>query len=286
MENEPVVSNDTEPQVPTSDAVEVSDDALTAAYDALFSDNNEEVVQATPPIAREEAPVVEEPVEELSHEEKSRLGRRVADLSKQMVTKEDLAELYKRLENLQPQPQPQFAPPPLDPFTKAEQEEIQDITDVKELDSYLDRREQRKAVEKERQIADYRKGYINSLQSFSKDLDKDMFNEVFQVMKGKYNDVLSGDPTRDCAVNFAQAVKEVSVAKFKKTSSNPFDKNTGVTPVTPTTPSTVAPVSTEMPQLDPIAAEFVRRVGMSPDVVKKTLEGDIKTSLTGRKKTI
>jgi hypothetical protein len=288
MLDEPVVNNDTEPLVQSD---QTSDSALSAAYDALFSDNTEEPVQVAPPVVEEpvvpvEEPISETPPEQLTHEESSRLGRKVAELSNKMVTREDLDAILKKLENLQAPTSPQFAPVTPDPFTKAEQEEISDITDVKELDSYLDRREQRKAREAEQQVATYRQGYIKSLQDFSNGLDKDTFNEVFQVMKGKYNDVLSGDPVRDCAVNFAQAVKEVSVAQLKKTSTNPFDKNLGVTPVTPTTPSIVTnTTSVEMPQLDPIAAEFVKRVGMSADVVKKTLEGDMKTSLTGKKKT-
>jgi hypothetical protein len=284
MLEENVVSNDTEPQVPSD---QTSDSALSAAYDALFSDNIEEPVQVAPPVVEEPATVVPviEPTDQLTHEESSRLGRKVAELSNKMVTREDLDAILKKLENLQAPTSPQFAPVTPDPFTKAEQDEISDITDVKELDSYLDRREQRKAREAERQVATYRQGYIKSLQELSDGLDKDTFSDVFNVMKGKYNDVLSGDPTRDCAVNFAQAVKEVSIAKLKKVSTNPFDKNLGVTPVTPTTPTTVVTPITEMPQLDPIAAEFVKRVGMSADVVKKTLEGDTKTSLTGRKKT-
>lgn len=288
MSEENVVTNVTEPIVP-SVTEEVTDDALSAAYDSLFNDDAIESVQADPNISVDVAtPPVEptvEPTEPLSHEESSRLGRKVADITKQMVTKDDLNMLLQKIETLQKPTQPDFPPVSPSPFTQAEQDEIQDITDVKELDSYLDKREQRKLLEKEKQIAQYRTGYIKSLQTFAGDLDKETFNEVFQVMKGKYNDVLSGDPGRDCAVNFAQAVKEVAVAKLKKPSGNPFDKNTGVVPITPTTPSTVTNANIAMPQLDPIAAEFVKRVGMSADVVKKTLEGELKTSLTGRKKT-
>ena len=129
MENEPVVSNDTEPQVPSD---QTSDSALSAAYDALFSDNIEEPVQVAPPVVEE--PVVPEvtvePPQELSHEESSRLGRKVAELSNKMVTRDDLDAILKKLENLQAPTSPQFAPVAPDPFTQAEQEEIMDITDV------------------------------------------------------------------------------------------------------------------------------------------------------------
>jgi hypothetical protein len=288
MSEENVVTNVTEPVVPSVTA-EVTDDALSAAYDSLFNDDYVEPTQVAPTIVDDVVtPTVEptvEPPEPLSHEESSRLGRKVADITKQMVTKDDLNMLLQKIETLQQPTPPSFPPVSPSPFTQAEQEEIQDITDVKELDSYLDRREQRKVLEREKQISQYRTGYIKSLQTYAGDLDKETFNEVFQVMKGKYNDVLSGDPGRDCAVNFAQAVKEVAVAKLKKPSGNQFDKNTGVAPITPTIPNTVTNANIAMPQLDPIAAEFVKRVGMSADVVKKTLEGELKTSLTGRKKT-
>ena len=291
MPNDDVVNNPTEPQgEPVADPV--TDDILSAAYDALFSDDTITEPVETPPVQVEPVvePVVEpeptEPEPPLTHEESSRLGRKVADLSKNMVTKEEFNSIMQKLDELSKRPLPSNdSLTPTNPLTPAEQDEINDITDVTELDAYLDRREQRKAKAEAEKIENYRKGYISTLREYSKDVDSETFGKVFDKMKGKYNDVITGNPESDCAKNFIQAFKEVN-AEARTAPVTPFDKNKGVDLTVPTTPQSINAPQIAMPQLDPIAAEFVKRTGMSAEAVKSVLEGEIKANLIGTKKVL
>lgn len=262
----------------------VTDDDLSAAYDSLFVDEPEEPEQQVPPVVEPPVvpptPPVEDDLIEPSHEEKSRLGRRVSELANNMVTKDDLNALLEKIEKLQT---PSYVQPST-PLTQTEEDEIADITNVKELDAFLERREQKKIQKEQEKITNYRKTYVETLKELTSDLDKETFNEVFNTMKTKYDDVRSPDnPAKDCALNFAKAMKEVTVSKLSN--ANQFEKNKGVIPPTPTPPVQSDAIEKPMPELDPIAADFVKRVGMSAQQVNEALAKS-KPNLLGKKRVL
>lgn len=260
---------------------EVTDKDLNDAYDTLFG-IDQEVVEPEPETNIE----VTQPDIEISHEddnidqvEKSRLGRKVKELKDNMATKEDLAQILAKLDELRTVQKPVETE-----ISPEVEEEISDITNVQELNQYLDKyiekREARKVVESTEKVKKYRENYMSTLSDLGKNLDREDFVEVFNTMKEKYNDVSWNDPVSECASNFSKALVEIMKSK-KSINSNKFEQNRDKSPPSVNTPSNISVNTVELPELDPIAAEFIRKVGMTDESVKRALSGEIKPGLTG-----
>jgi len=264
----------------------VTYDDLSAAFDA-DSDvpeqtDSERVIE--PAVAEEPEPQKEpEPIPPVKtetqeeHEERSRLGRKVKELSEQMVTKSEFQQLMARLDEMKGKPPVEV------------EEEPADITSVDELHKQFEKwskaREASLVEQHANTVKNYQEAYMDTLSEIGKDLPPEEFSAVVDVIKTKYNAVDWSSPNlspeRDCAKSFVKAMKEVS--GMKKEPPNKFEANKGKEPPAVNVPVARTDSEKPLPELDPIAAEYVKSRGMSPEKVRQALEAPMSLGLMGTK---
>lgn len=271
-----------------------SDEALSAAYDEFMDagstveDPVEEPIEPEPEAPPTPlTPTAQDPFEVWDNAERSRLGRKVKQLSDNVVTKEDLAEVQKQLKELAQglqkrggMPQDEF-----DDFGEPVAKPPQDMKEI--VRQELVRAEQEKARIAQEAQEQYSDGYISQMREMLNDIDdKAARNKIWELMTSdnlEYNSKHSNDPVRDCAKNFAKAFRHVVSGAADK--QNPPAKRNG-----PTGPTNVLSSSgsqargkAPVPKLDSVAAEFAKRMGMTQDEVAEALGGETPLNLKGKK---
>ena len=254
-----------------------TDEELSAAFDDFVGDKREELVEEVAVVPDAEKPATETPEqieERVRHAEDSRLGRKVAriesmfeELSRKIVTKDDLPKFVEK--------------PVID-------EEIDDITDVTQLDRFvekkLEERERRVQATVERERTQYQENYLGTMKDLIADIpDEKIAKEVYKKMlyDDKFNVKLSNNAILDSAKNFNRAYNSIisggkPVTRFDEPRGTPVPA--GVSGAT----TTVTQTKKVLPKLDADAYEFMKQTGMSEDDVIDALEGEMPIHLRGK----
>lgn len=262
-----------------------SDNDLSAAFDALEQGETGETPEetsSTPPEERKQPEMKGD--DELTQAEKTKLGRKVADLSRQMATKEDLAALMAEIRSLA---KPQQQPEPREP--EEEPDFIADIIPRQALEQFLDRHEQKKAQIAQARERQYSASYIETMTDLLSDVeDKNVASMVYKAMTAdgsKFNVKYSENPHKDCAKNFHKAYTEALRAAMPPPSdqaASPFDKNKGKEPPGVTSPKPSNQGAKKTYELDEMAREYAARMGMTEDEIADALGREVPMSLRGR----
>lgn len=254
----------------TEPEVDVSDADLDAAFQEFMGDNLE--VQSTETIET----TVEPKVEQISHPESSRLGRKVRYMEDNMVSKREFTELNSKLDRL-------FETVSRKPEVPEYDEYGQEVQKPVDIDKLVDERIAHNKQEEQRRIMEskqsYQNNYVKNLRELINEIDDPVIaRQVFKKMTeegGDCNQKLSDDAASDCSKNFIRAIKSVSTPfSGKRGSSVP----TGIS----ATSTNKEPTKT-LPKLDPEAEEFARAMGMSEEDIMSALDGEIPTRLKGTK---
>jgi hypothetical protein len=264
--------------IPVDDVVDdhmPTDEELSDAFDNFVDKDYVEPVVVPDPVPQAPTETPEQIEARVKHSEDSRLGRRLArvetmfeDLSKKILTKDDLKTIKEPL---------------------AVDDEIEDITNVADLDKFVDRkleaREHRIKESEERTKQEYQDNYLGTMKDLISDIqDEQTAREVYKEMlyNDKFNVKLSNDSIKDSARNFNRAYSFV-ISKSKGEPTR-FDK-----PRVPGVPTGVSNTNTNhntstkvVPKLDADAAEFARQTGMTDEDVIDALEGEMPLHLRGK----
>jgi len=224
-----------------------------------------EATEAEESATETEKEVPEEKKEE--QKERSRFGRR---LSKMEQTLFDFMERTGQvLENFQRQPMEEKV-------TKQTLNELQDddivtVRDLKRLWS----EEQNKTMTAQKE---YESGYVRHLKTIGGDEDPDLNEEIVKEMMTNFNIRHSNDPQADAERNYYRAARVV-LKKATPDKKNPLkgEKPKGATGVGGDT--ALKDRDLPIPELDEYAKEFVQKVGMKEDSIKKALKGETPLSL-------
>lgn len=260
-----------------------TDEELSAAFDEFIGEKPvekeeivEDVVVEQPPTETiEETP--EQIAERVRHSEESRLGRRLSyiekkfeDISNKILTKDDLESLRQ-------------------PSTALE-DDIEDITNVHELDRFvskkLDSEFERKLEARERRIQEqraqekqkYQDDYLASMKQFLDDVgDEETARKIYKEMlyNPDFNVRHSNNPIMDSSRNFQRAYRHISSNKQTTFKNRAPEVPNGVTP------SSSAPSTTtkKLPRMEKDALEFMRSTGMTEEEVIEALEGEMPINL-------
>lgn len=232
------------------------------AQDASAPDEASEATapETEPEASPETDPGVEEPVD---NKERSRLGRRFTQLETEFKQQR---ETLARMEQMLASPHALPSAPPEDEFDSDK------ILTVGEFEKY----EQRKREKAERQQAEYRSVYIQTIKSLSTDpemhseIEKELLTNVaeYPTHTGHKN------PMHDARVNYRLARAAVIEKKFAVTKPNVRGGNNAATGVTATTRTQAAPK--KIVKLDEVTAKFARAMGHSEDsdFVQKSVTRD------------
>lgn len=260
--------------------VESNDDPTYEELSKAFDEFME-----TAPVKVEETEVVENVEEKipepkidttdeknLLHQENSRLGRKVARLeelidrlSSNMLTKSDL-DLVRNLNTT----------------TTESEEEIQDITNVNELTSFMDKYLSKKKTEEEikikREKETYQNTYLDSMKILLSEVDDDNTRKLIydkMINDEKYNVKISNNASLDASRNFNRVLKDLS--SFNKSR---FDNKRGTELATGVNvPGIQKPSTKSKIKLEDDAAQLARDLGLSEEEIEETLSKEISPSL-------
>lgn len=219
-----------------------------------------------------------DPKVETPPENPSRLGRKVARLENQMVSKDEFAALDKKIDSL------------FEKITVKEKvverfdefgEVIPEPIDIdKKIDEHLTHREKKEREEYERAEKEYAGGYVSQLKELLEEVeDINIAKEVYRKMitpGSKWNVRYSNNPYADVGKNFAKALKDTKASKTFSGNRGPNVPN-GVNNA-----SSNSSVVKSKHKLDDVASEYAKIVGMSEDDINEALDGEMPASLKGR----
>jgi len=248
---------------------EVTDADLDAAFQEFIGEEVKEV---------EETEAHQEVKVEAPPDVPSRLGRKVARLENQMVTKDEFTALDRKLESIfEKLTVKEKAVERVDEFGEPIEEPI-DID--KKIDEHLTHREKKEREEYERAEKEYAGGYVSQLKELLEEVeDINMAKEVYRKMitpGSKWNVRYSDNPYADVGKNFAKALKDTKASKT-------FSGNRG--PNVPTgvnNASSSTSITKSKHKLDDVASEYAKIVGLSEDEINEALEGEMPANLRGR----
>ena len=220
-----------------------STEALDNAYQEAQEKKDTKAVEKTP--------------EQLAHEERSNLGRKVKKLE------ETLAEMNEALQELRGSRSATG--------TTTKTEDIPEyIATPDDVEKYLTARERRQLEEQKA----YRGAYAKSFRKVGSE-DPDLYEEVFNEMFEHFNVVRTGNPEVDAELNYAKA--KASVLAKKTSKPNPKANVKGGKSEVSTNLS-VESRADETPladvQLDDFAKEFVAKTKMKTESVKDALKSE------------
>jgi len=176
--------------------------------------------------------------------ERSKLGRKVKEMETNFSGIQDqLNRLASLLE--QKQKDPEF--------------DDDEIITAKNLPDYLKRKEQ----EQNQQKQAYEKDYTSTFARIG--AEDDDFDNVWNEMLANHNTIHTSDPKIDAQINYLSAKNSL----LKKPKNPLQGKGKDVQGVN--VPNTTKHEGKGMPKLDPVADEFVKRMGLSADWVNEKL---------------
>lgn len=270
-------------QVPVADDKPVTAEELDAAFQAALQSGEEEgkqieeIPSAPPEPLNEEKSAEEvkepeasdEPVKEEKpaipedHSERSHLGRKMKGLE---------AKIEAILSKLDA---PKSAAKEKEETIDVEDEDEEVVTTSKDVKKILERyeaerikKEQQKKLEDEKKNKEYEEGYLDTLEDFKQDPN---YAEISKIMIDKYNFRITGNPVEDAQTNFDRA----TAAFYRQASKKPTIPIRGGKPSVPL--GVDVPTQKEIQtkpkvKFDPIAAEYLERIGVDEDKAQDWLK--------------
>ena len=222
-----------------------------------------------------------EPEEPSDNAERSKLGRRVSAIESSIQT------LVEELRTVIKQTGKEDTPTDEEEDIWTDEDDENGYVTKKDLTGFYQKLRMQEAKEADRVKSEtdkYNSDYNSVFQEFGKTGDAEFHAEVLQEMKAHHNFKRSNSGLLDAELNYLKA-KDAVLQKKATEHENPLDKNKGKDAKNLGVPSdTVVPGKIgALVKLDKYAEEFVSRVGMSEDSVKKALDGNARTGLMGGK---
>jgi hypothetical protein len=299
----------------TETVTEVTNDALSSAWDATQGKEVDEVVTE---VAIEETAVEEEPPESVENEpdipeeptdnaSRSQLGRKVKGIE------DSLGKIQQMIESLSAgnpvQAQTQTAQT-VTPYTKKEitdyvntfvSQKVQEAVERGELPEnpfsaaeitavqnfVADTREAAKEAVEQQAKVNFTREYLTVLKSpeLKGETPDDLHAEIMAAvmdLEGPFNNATYGNPTIDARINYLEAKTAILGGKTKPAVKNVFkgkDKDTATgTHIT----TKVTQVVDDLPALDEVSLQFAKSQGMSEESIRKALKGSMPVHLRGR----
>ena len=247
-----------------TDEKEVSQDSSTVAQSTTGVTTEELISASKETEGKKETKPVEKTAEQVEHDERSNLGRKVKKLE------ETLVEMNEALQELRSSKQTASAP-------QADLPEY--ISTPDDVEKYLTVRERK---QKEEQVQ-YQGVYAKTFRSVGKE-DPDIYEEVFNEMFEHFNVVRTGSPEIDAELNYAKAKASVLSKKSATPAKARANVKGGKTEVS--TNLSVESRADDTPvadiQLDDFAKEFVTKTGMKQESIRGALKEDTPIHLRGR----
>lgn len=305
MADENVVT-DSKPQE-TATVTNVTDEALSSAYDNVQTDNVEQKdVTENTEITGEETQETEEageqeqkeviPDEPVDNAERSRLGRRMKQMEEDFKTSQQLLlDEIKALRGEKPQPQENAVPENVtynDAFIQSQLDMAvekglipstiitpQDQVKVNNFISNL----------QNEMGSQYSNKYLGVLKSPSlkgqtpDDIHAEVIAEL-QRYESPFNQRRYDNPVLDARLNYLEAKESILMKRLSEGKpANVFKGKPKNAPATGTSVSTkTATVTDELPALDETSMDFIKRSGMSVESVKNALKEPMPLHLRGR----
>jgi len=245
----------------------VTNDQLDSAWQDVIGTEEpqkvEQVEELPKPVEgiKVEQPPVEKPIDQA---ESSRLGRKVKGLEDQ-------------LQNLMSKMDTYFAPK--EGLASQQDSELPEIIQTPD-----DVRKVMQAEEQRKQnfVNQYRSGYARKILDLGngEDIDKETHDEIVNEMmipNSPFNKILSDNPLADAEINYAKAMRAVLSKKYSKPKGPVIPGRaetpvaaTGVTIGTRTATPSINPI-----QLDEASQDFVKKLGLNEEFVKKALSREV-----------
>lgn len=261
----------------------ITDEALDAAA-VIDPDNKkpeEAEVQEDKVEEQEGTPASDEPMD---HGERSQLGRKVANLTREQENQmQQYNALTAKMDSLIDTLSKQNSPTPPD-----DDEDV--ITTKGEMREFMRQENLKQNTEVNDKQAKYSNSYISAINTLSTPENQDIFSEIVELTtnmeeKNPYNKIiLPNDPIANAEINFAKA----EAAVYRKRAAIPKDKVVPLkgekprSPLGPDSSEKVVDNVTPMPKLDKFAEEFKKSVGMTDEEATESLTGDTPAYLGGR----
>lgn len=240
--------------------------ALQADLNSLESASGEEA----PPQTQTEKLSPEE------HSERSKLGRKVADLN----DKFDRVLSALEQQNQRREPQPPVAAPPSLSRRPDPQDELPDIIATPEdVVRVLEARERKRNTNQQA----YEQDYIWQLEqerSMNDDIHEQVLNEMFT--NAEFNRKRTGHPIADAQYNYALALKATLRKESSKQRMSPNLKQESTEGIGVSTHVVAEKRTPNLPRLSPEAEHFLRKTGRSAEWASKALGEDLPISISGK----
>jgi len=233
-----------------TEAVTETQEEEEQAIETAESDTDTDVEESDEETEEIEASAEEEPKKERDTENaiRSWVGR-------QLKERDDA--LLEKIETLLKTNQPQAV--------ESEPEEEEFIT-TKTLPSFIDRqikeRTEREAAEKNKYQKDFTRAFANEGAS------AENFDAIWNEFLENHNEVVTGDAVADAKIGFYKA-QAALVGKAKP--KNPVQGKGKVVKTKTNIPDQMAEKTPKPVKLDPVAAEYVRKMKLNDEFVQKTL---------------
>ena len=257
------------------------EDKPTAAEPAAAVEEETKVPEAAPQqeeVAQDKTPD-EPPDEPTEHKERTKLGRKVAELESNIgKLLEQNSLLIQRLAAPQAPPQPAPEPEP----------EYIDLSTPEGLDKFLVQREQQRAQAAQRDKVEYSLGYESQIKGWmgtAKETEDPDVTAIHKLLTGDtpFNVRRSSDPKVDFDYNLSRAEAHYYKAKAK---TPPAERKAPLQNATPRASLAVGGESkadagnaTPRPvKISPAAAEFAKAQGWGDEEVSKILSAPIQNS--------
>jgi hypothetical protein len=264
VEEEVAEEEETEPVDTEKDPLQLEEEEETEALEAEVGE--EEEVQPEPS----------------DNADRSKLGRKVKFMEDSLNgIKESIDDRMDRIEqmltkNQQPEPYKED-------FEDEDDEEI--ILTKKEFKEQMQSFMTEQQTQKTDSQAQYEKGYLSTIKQLgAEEESEDEFNAIYDEMMTNFNNKLSDNPEMDAERNWLKATKSV----LKKQAAQPIKKENPLKGRKPKAPlgkgstDTVPKSASAVPELDDVAAEFIKKTGMSDELVADALNGEAPARLARR----
>jgi len=243
---------------------QVSQDSSSVEQSTTDGSTEELVNAAKEAEGKKESKPVEKTAEQLAHEERSNLGRKVKKLE------DTISELTDIIQELRASRQTVNAP-------QADMPEY--ISTPDDVERVLTARERKQKEEQAR----YQGAYAKTFRGLGK--NESDYEEVFNEMFEHFNEVRTGDPEVDAELNYAKAKASLLSKKLAGPAKAP-KANVKGSKTEVSTNLSVESRADDTPgadvQLDEFAKEFVAKTKMNNESVKDALKSETPIHLRGR----
>jgi len=247
--NQAVVEEETEEIEEEATAEGTEDDSIRQDTDNDSDEGEDESEETFEEETGEAEEVTAKPAKAKDEEnaERSKLGRKVKSLEDTVTRLERLLELQEKTQAVK---------------TEEDDDDEDVFITKKDLPKYVESLE----AKKEQTKLQYQQEYTREFAKIGGEDDR--FDEIWEEMLERHNTINTGSPVADAQINFYKA--KAALAESRK----PVNPVKGKAKQLKTKTNIPAQMKGKEPtpvKLDPVAAEYVRKMGIKQEFVQKTL---------------